>query len=86
MSDIIINPPQQYLHSKMSGFSIDSCCIDKTKSMDVFKTKSMDVFQTHVNTLANTIQNIFLREFFINLDRYYYKPATTVFILKNVWF
>ena len=40
----------------------------------------------HVNTLAITIYNIFLRALFINLDRYYYKPATTVFILKNVWF
>ena len=62
----------------MCVFSADSCSTDKRKSMDVF--------QTHVNTLANTIQNIFLRELFINLDRYYYKPATTVFILKNLWF
>ena len=61
-------------------------CIFSAYSCSTDKTKSMDVFQTHVNTLANTIQNIFLRELFINLDRYYYKPATTVFILKNVWF
>ena len=30
--------------------------------------------------------NLFLRDLFINLDRYYYKHATTVFILKNVCF
>ena len=28
-----MNPPQLYLYSKMSGFSEDSCCTDKTKSM-----------------------------------------------------
>ena len=40
----------------------------------------------HVNTFVITFYNIFLRDHFINLDRYYYKPATTVFIMKNVWF
>ena len=62
----------------MSVFSPDSCCIDKTKSMYVI--------QTHLNTLATTSNNIFLRALFLNFDRYYYKPATTVFMLKNVWF
>ena len=40
----------------------------------------------HVNTFVITFYNIFLRDHFINLDRYYYKPTTTVFIMKNVWF
>ena len=31
---MIINPPQQYLYSKMSGFSPDSSCTDKTKFMN----------------------------------------------------
>ena len=33
LTDIIMNPPQQHLYSKKSGFSTASCCIDKTKSM-----------------------------------------------------
>ena len=59
-------------------FIPDSCCTDKTKSIDVF--------YTHLYTFAITIYNIFLRALFINFDRYYYKPSTTVFILKNVPF
>ena len=59
-------------------FIPDSCCTDKTKSIDVF--------QTHLYTFAFTIYNIFLRVLFINFERYYYKSATTVFILKKVPF
>ena len=59
-------------------FIPDSCCTDKTKSIDVF--------YTHLDTFAITIYNIFLRALLINFDRYYYKPATTVFLIKNVWF
>ena len=33
--DIIINPRQQYLYTKMSGFSPDSSCTDKTKFMNI---------------------------------------------------
>ena len=40
----------------------------------------------HVNTFVISFYTIFLRDLFINFDRYYYKPATTVFILQNVWF
>ena len=40
----------------------------------------------HVNTFDISFYNIFLREIFINFDRYYYEAATTVFILINVWF
>ena len=59
----------------MSDFRTDSCSTDKTTSMHVFST--------HVNPFANTIYNIFLRALFINFDRYYYEPSTTVFIIKN---
>ena len=40
----------------------------------------------HVNTFVITFYNIFLRDLFINFDRYYYKTAKTVFTIKNVWF
>ena len=37
----------------------------------------------HVNTLVITVYNIFLRDLFVNFDRYYYKHATTVFALNK---
>ena len=37
----------------------------------------------HVNTFVITFYNILLRDLFINFDRYYYKPANTVGIIKN---
>ena len=40
----------------------------------------------HVNTFVISFYTIFLRDLFINFDRVYYKPATRVFILKEVWF
>ena len=60
MTDIIINPPQQYLYSKMTRFHCRFVLTDKTKSMGVF--------QTHFDTFAITIYNIFLRDLFINFD------------------
>ena len=37
----------------------------------------------HANTLVITIYNIFLRDLFVNFDRYYYKHATTLFALNR---
>ena len=77
MTDIIINPPQQYLYSKMSAFSPNSCCTDKTKFMNIIYACKHICYHYY---------NIFLRALFINFYPYYYKPSKTVFILKNVWF
>ena len=65
MTDIIINPPQQYLYSKMSAFSPNSCCTDKTRFMNIIYACKHICYHYY---------NIFLRALFINFDPYNYKP------------
>ena len=49
-------------------------------------TESANTFPILAITLVINRYNVFLRDLFINFDRYYNKSSTTLFILKNDWF